>query len=87
MVMIGKEAVARVMKLRGMSAPVLAKKLKYATASGVTERLYAKQDIRVDTLVKFLEALDCEVVIKSTLADKTVLVIDGKPEPKENEKK
>ena len=87
MVMIGKEAVAKVMKSRGMSSPVLAKKLGYATASGVTERLYAKQDIRVDTLVKFLEALDCEVVIKSRLADKSVWVIDGKPELKEDEKK
>lgn len=83
--MLGKEVVEKAMKLRGMSSPVLARKLKYATTSGVTERLYGKQDMRADTLAKFLEALDCEIVIRSTLADKTVWVINGQPEPKDGE--
>lgn len=75
--MLGKEVVVKAMKLRGMSSPVLAEKLGYATPSGVTQRLYCKQDMRVDTLAKFLKALDCKIVIKSNLSDKTVWVIDG----------
>lgn len=85
--MLGKEVVEKVMKLRGMSSPVLARKLGYATTSGVTERLYCKQDMRADTLAKFLAALDCEIIIKSTLSDKTVWVINGRPEEIEESKK
>lgn len=85
--MLGKEAVRKVMALRGMSSPVLAAKLEYATTSGVTERLRGKKDIRVDTLAEFLAAMDCEIVVRSKLADKTVLVVDGKPLPKEGEDK
>ena len=75
--MTGKEAVAKIMKVRGMGSPAMAKKLGYSTTSGVTERLYAKSDIRVDTFVKFLEALDCEVIIKSNLSDKRTWVVNG----------
>lgn len=78
--MLGKEVVEKLMKLRGMSMPVLAKKLGYATTSGVSERLYGKQDMRCDTLAKFLEALDCEIIIKSKLNDKTAWVVNGKSE-------
>lgn len=78
--MQGKDVVEKALKLRGMSMQVLASKLKYATTSGVSQRLYVKQDMRVDTLAKFLEALDCELIVKSKLNDKTVWVIDGKPE-------
>ena len=78
--MLGKEVVASAMKLRGMSMAVLAKKLGYATPSGVSQRLYCKEDMRVDTLAKFLKALDCKIVIKSNLSDKTVWVIDGEDE-------
>lgn len=85
--MLGKEAVLKVMKLRGMSSPVLAEKLHYETASGVTERLRGKQDMRVDTLAKFLEALDCEIIIKSKVGNKETWIINGQPEPKESDAK
>lgn len=75
--MLGKDVVESAMKVRGMSMAVLAEKLGYATPSGVSQRLYGKQDMRVDTLAKFLKALDCKIVIKSNLSDKTVWVIDG----------
>ena len=76
--MNGKQIVANIMKMRGYTNAALASKLEYPTVSGVSERLRGKQDMRVDTLVKFLEAMDCEVVVKSKLSDKTVWVIDGK---------
>lgn len=78
--MLGKEVVAEAMKVRGMSMAVLAEKLGYATTSGVSQRLYCKQDMRVDTLAKFLKALDCKIVVKSNLSDKTVWVINGEDE-------
>ena len=83
--MLGKEVVAKVMKMRGMSGPVLAKKLNYATTSGVSERIYGKHDMRADTLAKFLEALDCELIVKSTVGKKETWVINGQPETKEDD--
>lgn len=75
--MTGKEVVEQVMKLRGMSGTLLAKKLGYATQSGVSERLRGTQDMRADTLAKFLEALDCEIIVKSKLDDKKKWIING----------
>lgn len=75
--MNGKEVVAQVMKLRGISGTLLAKKLGYATQSGVSERLRGTQDMRADTLAKFLNAMDCEIIVRSKLDDKKKWVIDG----------
>lgn len=81
--MLGREAVVKFMKLRGMSAQVMSEKLGYSTRSGLTSRLYNKQDMRADTLARFLEALDCEIVVKSKLSDKTMFVINGKEDDEE----
>ena len=78
--MNAKQIVAEVMKKRGFTNVALADKLNYSTASGVSERLRGKQDLRADTLVKFLEAMDCEVIIRSKLNDKMEWKIDLKPE-------
>ena len=82
--MLGKEVVAKVMKMRGMSGPVLAEKLGYATTSGVSERIYGKHDMRADTLARFLDALDCELIIKSKVGGKETWVLNGQPEVKED---
>lgn len=84
--MTGKEVVEKVMKLRGMSSPVLADKLGYSHPSGVTERLRGSQDMRADTLAKFLEAMDCEIIIRSKLDDRTKWVINGEREKKDDVK-
>ena len=81
--MNGKEVVEQVMKLRGMSAPVLAQKLGYATTSGVSERLRGTQDMRADTLARFLTAMDCEIVVRSKLDDKKKWVINGESSKKD----
>lgn len=78
--MNAKQIVSEVMKKRGFTNSALAEKLNYPTPSGVSERLRGKQDMRVDTLVKFLEAMDCEVIVKSKLSDKEQWVIDLKQE-------
>lgn len=68
--MNAKEIVSEIMKKRGFTNAALAEKLNYPTTSGVSERLRGKQDMRADTLVKFLEAMDCELVIRSKLTPK-----------------
>ena len=74
--MNAKNTVKEIMKVRGHNYRTLAAKLGYVTKngdvlpSGVSERLRGAQEMRVDTLVKFLAELDCELVIKSTTADK-----------------
>jgi transcriptional regulator with XRE-family HTH domain len=74
--MNAKPIVAEIMKKRGFTNSALATKLNYPTASGVSERLRGKQDMRVDTLAKFLDAMDCEVIIRSKLSDKLEWKVD-----------
>ena len=75
--MNGKQIVAEVMNVRGWSQKKLAEKLGYATATGVANRLNGKntKDMTVDTLVKFLSLMECEVVVRSTTKDKKEWVI------------
>ena len=64
-----KNVIREVMKLRGFSNKTLAESIGYKTASGVSERL--RGNMRVDVLVKMLDAMNCELVVKSKLADKS----------------
>ena len=75
--MNGKNTVLEIMKVRGFTYDLLSKKLGYKTASGVSERLRGTQDMRVDTLVKFLEQMDCELIIRSTTKDKKEWKVDA----------
>ena len=68
--MNGVKTVLEIMKLRGYTYARLAEKLGYKAANGVSERLRGTKDLRVDTLVKFLEQMDCELIIRSTTKDK-----------------
>lgn len=74
--MNAKNTVKEIMKLRGHNNRTLAKKLGYVNQdgdvlpTGVANRLSGAQEMRVDTLVKFLAELDCELVIKSKTTDK-----------------
>lgn len=74
--MNAKNTVKEIMKVRGHNYRTLAAKLGYVTQNGdvlhtgVANRLSGAQEMRVDTLIKFLAQLDCELVIKSTTADK-----------------
>ena len=84
--MNSKQIVAEVMNIRGMSQKNLAEKLGYATATGVANRLNGKttKDMSVATLVEFLSAMDCEVVVRSNLKDKNEWTITRDIENKEN---
>ena len=68
--MTGKEAVRELLKERGYTMKTLADKLGYTSNAAIAERLSGARDMRVDTLVKMLEAMDCELVVRSKLKDK-----------------
>ena len=74
--MNSKNTVKEIMKLRGHNYRTLAEKLGYVTQNGdvlptgIANRLSGAQEMRVDTLVKFLEQLDCKLIIESRTADK-----------------
>ena len=69
--MNSKKIVREVMKLRGHTYESLANKLGYEKPNRVSERLRGTTEMRVDTLVKLLSEMDCELVIKSNLHDKS----------------
>ncbi len=69
------DTIGEVMKAKGYTHALLAKKIGYTTQSGVTDKLHRKEGLRVDTLLKFMEAMDCEVVIRSKTTDKTEWVL------------
>lgn len=50
---------------KGYTQKSLANKLGYEHASGVSEKLRRKGGMRLDTFVKILNAMECEVVIRS----------------------
>jgi len=76
--MNAKTAINEIIEERQITKAYLAQKLGYSTQSAITERLKAsaKNDMRVDTLVKFLNELDCKLIIRSNLKDKGEWVID-----------
>lgn len=75
--MNSKQIVTEVMNIRGWSQKKLAEKLGYTTVTGVANRLNGKttRDLTVNTLVKFLSLMECEVVVRSTTKDKKEWVI------------
>ena len=80
--MNSKKIVREIMKLRGHTYESLANKLGYEKPNRVSERLRGATEMRVDTLVKLLLEMDCELVIKSKLTDKSewTVTIDSKGE-------
>lgn len=80
--MKASEAIRQVMKSRYYTNQILADKLGYKYASGVSERL--RSDMRVSVLLKMLNEMDCELVIRSKLTDKGEWVINESGEKEED---
>lgn len=78
------ETIREVMKQKGFTHALLAEKLGYKFPSGVTTKLQRVNGLRVDTLIKFLEAMDCELVIRSKTTDKSEWVLKADPEDPAN---
>lgn len=71
-----KETVKEVMKAKGFTNALLAEKCGYNTPSGVSTK-FERKTMNVDTLIKFVEAMDCELVIRSRTSDKSEWVVKG----------
>ena len=69
-----KETIREVMKAKGFTNALLAEKCGYKTPSGVSTK-FERKTMNVDTLIKFLEAMDCELVIRSKTTDKSEWVL------------
>lgn len=69
-----KETIREVMNSKGFTNALLAEKCGYNTPSGVSTK-FERKTMNVDTLIKFLEAMDCELVIRSKTTDKSEWVL------------
>ena len=69
-----KETIREVMNAKGFTNALLAEKCGYNTSSGVSTK-FERKTMNVDTLIKFLEAMDCELVIRSKTTDKSEWVL------------
>lgn len=74
------EIMREAMKLRNYSSPFLARKMGYSAPSSVTERMRGKNTMRCDTFEKIVAAMDCEIVVRSKLTDKTEWVLSFEQE-------
>lgn len=74
--MNSKKIVREIMKLRGHTFESLAKKMGFEKPNRVSERLRGATEMRVDTLVKMLSEMDCKLVIRSELQDKSEWVVN-----------
>lgn len=75
--MRAKDVVREVMENTGFTQTKLAEVLGYASPRGVSNRLSPSKDadLNIETLIKFLSAMNCELVVRSTLKDKREWVI------------
>lgn len=72
------EIIKEIMRARGYSNKSLADKLGKPTASAVSNPLSRENGMRIDTFLEMIEAMDCEVIIKSKLKDKTEWKMESK---------
>lgn len=70
------EIVKALMKAKGYSGKLLAEKMGYNTPSAVTNRLQSKT-MTVEMLIKLLDAMDCELIIKDKAGKKEAFPVDN----------
>ena len=68
--MNGQKLVKAVMEERGHGNTSLAKALGCSTPSYISEKLRRKKSMSLEWFVRMLNAMNCEVIIRSTLKDK-----------------
>lgn len=76
--MTGKEIVKALLVVRGFTKEALGEKIGKSETDikGYVNR--GKNDMRVDILVQLLEAMDCELVVRSKLKDKSEWIVGKK---------
>ena len=63
--------IQEIMRLRGFSNMALAEKLGKSTASAVSNKLSRDKGMRIDAFIEMTKAMDCEIIVRSTLKDRT----------------
>lgn len=84
--MNAKDIISQIMKEKEITIIALAEKLGYTYPSGVSERLRGKKGIRDDVIVKFLDAMNCELVIRDK-SSKQEWVVSSPEEPVQSKPK
>jgi plasmid maintenance system antidote protein VapI len=69
--------VKSIFKDRNISYMTVAENLGYKHASAVSNRLDDTRPITTDILLKILDELDCELVVRSRKKDRTEWVVSG----------
>lgn len=62
------EILKKLMKMKGYTLQLIAENAGLKRHSNVSEMMRRSRSMRVDNLVRILEAMDCEVVIRSKTA-------------------
>jgi plasmid maintenance system antidote protein VapI len=70
------EIVKSIFRERGKSYRIVAERLDYKHASAISNRLDDTRPITTDILIKILDELDCDLIIRSRTKDKKEWVID-----------
>ncbi len=70
------EIVKSLAKSKKMSHAVLAEKIGMATPTGLSNRLQGRS-MTVESLLRILDAMDCELIIRNKIGDKESWVVDN----------
>lgn len=68
--------VKTIFRERNISYMSMAEKLGYKHASAISNRLDDTRPITTDILLKILDELDCDLIIRSRTKDKTEWIVD-----------
>jgi hypothetical protein len=69
--------VQEIMKQRGHNSRTLAEALGKSTHTYVANPLSRDKGMRIDTFIEMVEAMGCEVIVRSKLEDKTKWTVNN----------
>lgn len=80
--MTAADAIKEGMKRRNMTMAKLAERMGFKNAQVVSNRLANKSGMRIDTLIRFMNAMGYDVVIKDRMNDAEIVLTMGEDEGK-----
>lgn len=78
--MTAADAIKEGMKRRSMTMTKLAERMGFKNAQVVSNRLANKSGMRIDTLIRFMNAMGYDVVIKDRMNDAEIVLTMGEEE-------
>lgn len=78
--MTAADAIKEGMKRRSMTMAKLAERMGFKNAQVVSNRLANKSGMRIDTLIRFMNAMGYDVVIKDRMNDAEIVLTMGEEE-------